>query len=49
MRKTVQVNSMTVYSSLVVYPPEFDEIDFSICEGCGFECDVHGYCIKEAE
>ncbi|WP_295591614.1 hypothetical protein [uncultured Methanobrevibacter sp.] len=35
---------MGVYSSLVVYPPEFDEIDYSECDNCTFECDVHGYC-----
>ena len=35
---------MGVYSSLVVYPTEFDEIDDSECDNCTFECDVHGYC-----
>ena len=40
---------MTVYSSLVVYPSEFDEIDFSTCENCSFDCDIHGYCINEVD
>lgn len=40
---------MGVYSSLVVYPPEFDEIDDSECETCTFACDIHGYCINEVE
>ncbi|MBR0369747.1 MAG: hypothetical protein IJH63_03345 [Methanobrevibacter sp.] len=35
---------MGVYSSTVVYPTEFDEIDYSECDKCAFECDVHGYC-----
>lgn len=35
---------MGVYSLLVVYPREFDEIDDSECDTCDFECDVHGYC-----
>lgn len=38
------VNKMGVYSSLVVYPTEFDEIDGSECDNCDFECDIHGYC-----
>lgn len=40
---------MGVYSSFVVYPPEFDEIDDSECETCTFACDIHGYCINEVE
>ena len=36
---------MSVYSSLEVYPSEFDEVDLSQC-GCDFECGTVGYCLK---
>ena len=38
---------MGVYSSIEVYPKEFDEIDCSECDNCTYECDIHGNCIKE--
>ena len=40
---------MSMYDPRIVYPPAFDEIDFSMCEDCVFECDVHGYCINEVD
>ena len=40
---------MGVYSSIDVYPSEFDEIDNSYCDDCTFECWEVGYCIKKKE
>lgn len=44
---------MSVYSSIQVYPPEFDEIDQTPCETCNhknydYECGQIGYCITSA-
>lgn len=40
---------MGIYSPYEVYPSWFDEIDFSECEDCKFDCDIHGYCINEGD
>lgn len=40
---------MGIYSPYEVYPREFDEIDFTACENCTFDCDIQGYCINEVE
>lgn len=41
---------MSVYSSLEVYPSEFDDVDLSKCDTCehknyDYECGQIGYCI----
>lgn len=38
---------MGIYSSIEVYPDWFDSIDFLECEDCTFDCDIHGFCIKD--
>ena len=40
---------MGMYDTRIVYPLEYDQIDFSMCEDCSFQCDVHGYCINEVD
>ena len=40
---------MGMYDPRTVYPPEFDEIDLSMCENCNFDCDIHGYCMNEVD
>ena len=40
---------MGIYDPRIAYPPEFDEIDLTICENCKFDCDIHGYCKEEVD
>ena len=40
---------MNTFSPIVVYPTDFDRIDYSNCEYCTFECDIHGYCHNEED
>ena len=40
---------MGIYSSICVYPKEYDDIDVSDCDNCNFECWEAGYCIKDKD
>ena len=42
-----EVSNLAMYDSRNPYPSWFDEIDFSDCEDCDFECWIHDFCIKE--